>query len=142
MTDAQMEKAAVLNRLWYVEMKLSALYSLKENDRKLAEKFIKMFPDKDDKEMLDRCVEEAQSHYKRTSEQYMQILSQYGRLREQTERIINTANEPEYIMILTARYIEHKTWETIAEENFLGLRTVKYKYLKALDAVSIDGQEE
>ena len=66
MTDAQMEKAAVLNRLWYVEMKLSALYSLKENDRKLAEKFIKMFPDKDDKEMLDRCVEEAQSHYKRT----------------------------------------------------------------------------
>ncbi|MGN0613651.1 MAG: hypothetical protein ACI4JB_07080 [Porcipelethomonas sp.] len=142
MTDMQMKKAAVLNRLYYMEMKLSALFSLRESDRKLAEKFISMFPDGDDREMLDRCVEEAQSHYKKTSEQYLRLLSEYGRLRQQTEGIISTAGNPEYVLILTARYIEHKTWDAIAEENFFGIRTVKYKHLKALDAISIDGIEK
>lgn len=137
MTEQQIFKTVWLNRAYFIKLKLSALYSLKENDKKRAKSFIEMLPCKSDPEIAERCKAILEQSAIKSEEKYLHILNLYNETREETESAIEKIDDEEYQALLIAHYLDHKSWNQIARENFYGLRTVKYKHLKALDMLEI-----
>ncbi|MBE6846171.1 MAG: hypothetical protein E7508_10840 [Ruminococcus sp.] len=137
MTQTQLEKATWLNRAYYIKLKLDSLYSLSQEDRRRAQSFMEMLPQKDEPAMVELCRRIADINVEKSNQKYIETLSMYNVIRVEIESAIEKIDNPEYQCLLTAHYIENKSWKQIAEENFYGLRTVKYKHLKALDAIEI-----
>lgn len=137
MTNEQLEKINILNRLYYAETKLNAAYSVKNSDRKRAESFIEGFPEKDNSRGFEECQKEARNFYKFSAKIYLEALKEYRQIREKTEKIINSVNDDELSALLKYRYIDYLSWEKIAEKMFYSLRTVKYKHKAALDKTFI-----
>lgn len=135
MTQTQLEKAAWLNRAYYVKLKLDSLYSLSQEDRRRAESFMEMLPYKDEPAMVELCRRLADKNAEKSSRRYFEILETYNAVRDEIEQAIDKIEDTEYQFLLTTHYLENKPWKQIAEENFYGVRTVKYKHLKALDAL-------
>ncbi len=125
----------MLNRLYYAETKLNAAYSVKNSDRKRAESFIKKFPEKNTGKEFEVCRKEARDFYKFSAKTYLDAFKEYRNIRVETEKIINSVNDGELSALLKYRYIDHMTWEKIAEKMFYSLRTVKYKHKTALDKI-------
>lgn len=137
MTNEQRDKICKLNCLYYAELKLNALFSIKENDKKLARKIVNKFPDKNYESEFSECLEMTVDFYKKTVDNYISALKNYLKIREETEIIINSIDNDELSSILRYHYIEHKTWEKIAENMYYSLRTVKYKHKTALDKIKL-----
>lgn len=136
MTTEQMNKSAWLNRLYYLKLKLNSLYSLRESDKKNAQSLIEMIPCKDT-QLLQECRKIIEDSFRATEEKYVKLLNMYNITRHEIETAIEKIEDFELQTILIAHYLEHKPWNIIAKENYYGLRTVKYKHLKALDLVNI-----
>lgn len=137
MTEQQISKTIWLNRAYFIKLKLNALYSLKESDKKSAKSFIEMLPCKSDPEIVEKCKAISEKSAIKSEEKYLQILNLYNKIREETESAIEKIDDEEYQALLIAHYIDHKSWNRIARDNYYGLRTVKYKHLKALDKLDI-----
>ena len=137
MTNEQLEKINVLNKLYYAEMKLKSLKSLKIDDKKRAKNFIDIFPDKSDNKAFSDYKREVCSFYKKSAGNYLIALREYLDIREKTEKIIDSAEDVELCSILRYRYLEYRTWEKIAEKMYYSLRNVKYKHKAALDKIKI-----
>ena len=137
MTEQQISKTVWLNRAYFIKLKLDSLYSLKENDKKRAKSFINMLPCKDDSDIIERCKAISEQSALKSEEKYLHILNLYNEVRTEIESAIEKISNEEYQALLIAHYIDHKSWNQIAKENFYGLRTVKYKHLKALDMLKI-----
>lgn len=135
MINEQIEKIDKLNRLYYAEIKLNSLYSIKVYDKKYARKIIEAFPDKSNDDALYNCRREVCDFYKKSVSNYLDALREYMSIRKETERIINSVEDDELCSILRYRYIEHMTWEKISEKMYYSLRNVKYKHKNALDKI-------
>ncbi len=133
MTTEQMSKSTWLNRLYYLKLKVESLYSLKESERKQAKAFIEMMPVRENCGIKVECEKIIEDNLKASEEKYLKLLRLYNEVRHEIEAAIEKIDDLELQGILTSHYLEHKPWNAIAKENFYGLRTVKYKHLKALD---------
>lgn len=142
MTQKQLEKTAWLNRAYYIKLKLDSLYSLCQEDRRRAKSFMKMLPKKDEPAIVELCCRLADKNAEKSNQKYIEVLGAYNAIREEIEEAIDKIGNPEYQFLLTAHYLENKPWKQIAEENFYGVRTVKYKHLKALDSLNITLKKE
>ncbi len=136
MTKEQLDKIKYLNRLYYAEMKLKSSDSIKKDDKKRAKKIIELFPAKTDDTFWE-CKKEAVDLYKKAAILYLKIIKEYRQIREETEKIINSAEDDELSTILKYRYIEYKSWEEIAGIMYYSLRTIKYKHKTAIDKINI-----
>lgn len=137
MTHEQLEKINKLNRLYYAEMKLKSSYSVKCADKKRARDFKDMCPEKGENTEFKECKKEIYDFYKSSANNYITALKEYKKIREETEKIIDSAENSELCAILKYHYIEYKTWEKISEKMFYSLRTIKYKHKSALDKIKI-----
>ena len=137
MTTKQLEKINKLNKLHYVEMKLKSTYSIKNNDKKLGREFIAMIPENSLKNSEIKCKKEICDFYQNSVKNYITALNEYKKTRADIEKNINSINDEELAAILKYRYIEYLTWDEIADKMYCSLRSVKYKYKKALDKINI-----
>ncbi len=135
MTTEQMDKSAWLNRLYYLKLKVNSLYSLKESERNQARTFIEMMPVRESGMISKECEKIIEDNLKADEEKYLKLMRLYNEVRQEIEDTIEKIDDYELQVILTSHYLEHKTWNVIAKENFYGLRTIKYKHLKALDLI-------
>ncbi len=126
-----MTKSIWLNRPFYFKKKLDALYSLKDMDIKQSEKLENVFPEK------QKLLEISETISRRSNEKYTKLLEDYNNIRKEVENAIEKIDDFELQALLIAHYLENKSWKTIATENYYGVRTVKYKHLKALDCLEI-----
>lgn len=141
MTTVQIKKTVWLNRLYYIKLKLDCLYSLKESDRKHAQKLMEMIPDKNDPKLSEECGKIIDDSNNSNTEKYMEILNLYNNVKNEIFSAIDVINDFELQAILISHYLEYKPWNVVASEKFYSLRTVKYKHLKALDLLNINESE-
>lgn len=137
MTEKQLEKINILNKLHYAEMKLRSANSIKNNDKKLGRALLKAIPADDSENSYKNYKKEILGFYKNSAENFITAFKEYKKIREDTERLINTVSDEELAAILKYRFIEYKTWEEIASVMYFSVRTAKYKYKKALDKLIV-----
>lgn len=135
MTEQQIIKSQWLGRVYFSRLKVKSLASLKDKDRQECESFIEKIPESCTPDMNNECCGIASAIAQRSAEKYMEALENYNKIRMEVESAIEKIDDYEYQALLTAHYIEGKTWEVISEEMYYSIRTIKYKHLKALDAL-------
>ena len=137
MTEQQIIKSQWLGRVYFSRLKVKSLASLKEKDKHECKDFIGSIPENCTPDMYSKCSKVAAAIAQRSAENYIEALENYNKIRMEVESAIEKISDYEYQTLLTSHYIENKTWEVISDEMFYSIRTIKYKHLKALDALQI-----
>lgn len=140
MTEEQIAKSIWLNRAFHKDKKVKALKSLAESDKIRAEGMSKDNEGNDEgkSETRKNGTYEAYMKYLETEEKYQKVLCEYNSIRKEVETVIDKVADDELNALLTYRYLDGMTMESVAENMHYSVRNTKYKHKEALDKVCID----
>ena len=135
MTDEQIAKRNWLNRPYYAEKKLNALYDKCKRDRERAERVSQVYGgiDKGKSDNRENGTQKLMDVLTDSIEEYEKYAEEYVEIRREAEKAIATLDDAELEAIFIHRHLNYAKVDKIAEIMHYSSRTILDKYKKGLE---------
>lgn len=138
MTDEQKAKRDWLNRPYYAEKKLNALYDKCKRDRERAERVSQVYGgiDKGKSDNRENGTQKLMDVLTDSIEEYDKYSEEFAVARREVESAIETLNDDELEAIFIHRHLNYENVDKIANIMHYSYKTIKRKYLEGLNKMS------